>query len=200
MAQDPSQLRISDQDRFQVGEILRQAAGEGRIDLTELDERLEATHHAKTYADLVPITMDLPSATLPALVQQRSSVPAAAVPSESHLAIMSGIDRRGAWAPPVHMTINCLMGSATLDYREAVFAAREVVVTINAFMGGGTILVGPDQNVVVEGTGIMGGYTSPSGLVHPQLTPESPTIRVKGVAIWGGVSVERKQLRGRKRR
>src|SRR5262245_20390125 len=58
--QDPSQLRISDDDRHQVADLLREAAGEGRIDFEELDERLEATYAAKTYADLVPITVDLP--------------------------------------------------------------------------------------------------------------------------------------------
>ena len=57
---DPSRLRISDADRHQVAEVLRQAAGDGRIDLAELDERLEATYAAKTYGELVPITVDLP--------------------------------------------------------------------------------------------------------------------------------------------
>ena len=56
----PSRLRISDEDRHKVAEVLRQAAGEGRIDLDELDERLEATYAAKTYGELVPITADLP--------------------------------------------------------------------------------------------------------------------------------------------
>src|SRR3954469_15559705 len=53
---DASQLRISDDDRHSVAEMLRQAAGEGRLDITELQERLEATYQAKTYGDLVPIT------------------------------------------------------------------------------------------------------------------------------------------------
>ena len=35
-AQDPSQLRISDDDRHKVAEVLREAAGEGRIDMDEL--------------------------------------------------------------------------------------------------------------------------------------------------------------------
>ncbi len=58
---DPALLRVSDEDRHKVAEILRDAAGDGRIDLDELDERLEATYAAKTYADLVPITVDLPA-------------------------------------------------------------------------------------------------------------------------------------------
>ncbi len=62
---DPAHLRVSDEDRHKVAEILREAAGEGRIDLDELDERLGATYAAKTYADLVPITLDLPIAGMP---------------------------------------------------------------------------------------------------------------------------------------
>src|SRR6188472_3159080 len=53
---DPSRLRVSDEDRHKVAEMLRQAAGEGRIDLDELDQRLEAAYAAKTYGELVPIT------------------------------------------------------------------------------------------------------------------------------------------------
>ena len=57
-----SRLRISDADRHQVAELLREAAGEGRLDIDELEERLEATYAAKTYGELVPLTADLPVA------------------------------------------------------------------------------------------------------------------------------------------
>ena len=56
---DPSQMRISDADRQRVSDVLRDAAGDGRIDLDELEERLELTWQAKTYGELVPITLDL---------------------------------------------------------------------------------------------------------------------------------------------
>lgn len=39
---DPSQMRVSDEDRHKVAEVLREAAAQGRIDLEELDERLGA--------------------------------------------------------------------------------------------------------------------------------------------------------------
>src|SRR3712207_8251572 len=89
---DPAQLRISDADRHQVAEILREAAGEGRLDLDELDQRLDATYAARTYADLVPITLDLPAHPHPrAPVAPRASadiVPGAK--REQPFAIMSG--------------------------------------------------------------------------------------------------------------
>jgi len=57
---DPARMRISDADRERVAEVLRRAAGEGRLEIDELDERLGGAYAAKTYADLVPITVDLP--------------------------------------------------------------------------------------------------------------------------------------------
>jgi hypothetical protein len=70
-----------------------------------------------------------------------------------------------------------------------------VVITVNAFMGGASIVVGPSTHVVVEGTGIMGGYAGPSDVLAADLTPDAPTVRVRGIAIWGGVSVERKAVK-----
>jgi hypothetical protein len=183
---DPAELRISHADRERVADLLRDAAGEGRIDFDELEERLTATYAARTRADLVPITRDLPA---------RPEQPPAAADSSGtrrHLAIMSGFDRTGVWDVPREMTVLALMGGANLDLRQARFATPEVVLTINAVMGGASVIVGPHTNVVIEGTGIMGGYAGPSGLVAARLDEASPTVRIRGFAFWGGVSVERK--------
>jgi hypothetical protein len=186
------ELRISDADRHRVAEILREAAGDGRIDLAELDERLDATWTAKTYADLVPITRDLPVAhdapTAPPVVP--SDVPAER-PVERHVAILSGFDRRGVWTVPPAMRVLCVLGGAQLDLREATFSAREVVITVNAFMGGAEIVVNPETDVVIEGTAVMGGYAGPDRR-HARIGPDSPRVRVRGVAFWGGVSVTRR--------
>lgn len=187
---DPAMLRISDADRHQVAELLRTAAGDGRIDLDELDARLTATYAARTYADLVPITLDLP----------RQREPSTGPDKQRHLAILSGLDRKGVWVVPQQMTVLVLMGGANLDLRQATFASQEVELTINAFMGGASVIVGPHQDVIIEGVGIMGGYSGPSGLVAEQLDRASPTVRIKGVAIWGGVTVERKHVRGSSKR
>jgi hypothetical protein len=39
---DEAELRVSDAERHQVAEVLRHAAGEGRLDIEELEQRLEA--------------------------------------------------------------------------------------------------------------------------------------------------------------
>jgi hypothetical protein len=187
---EPSRMRVSDADRNRVAEILREAAGDGRIDFTELDERLEATYAAKTHGDLVPITHDL----APVAPTRPPALPGGR--HERAVAIMSGVDRRGAWAVPEHFTVLCVMGGAELDLREAQFPAGEVTLTINAFWGGANVVVNRSTRVVMEGTGIMGGYTGPESDADLQLTADSPVVRVRGVAIMGGVSVVRRPMPG----
>ncbi|NED99819.1 DUF1707 SHOCT-like domain-containing protein [Phytoactinopolyspora halotolerans] len=77
----PAELRCSDVDRERVAEALRQAAGEGRLTLTELEERLDATFKARTYGDLQPITRDLPQGPYPMPSAPTSSAPASGAAS-----------------------------------------------------------------------------------------------------------------------
>jgi hypothetical protein len=195
---DPSRLRISDSERHQVAEVLREAAGEGRIDLEELDQRLEATYAARTYADLAPITLDLPARATsglpidPAPAASPSPVVAGGPTEEKHLAILGGLERKGVWTVPARLTVSCFMGGADLDLRRAQFAAPEVVITINAVMGGADIKVNPQTQVIMEGTGIMGGYSGPADSSPLELDANSPVVRIRGFALMGGVSVSRR--------
>lgn len=203
---DPEHLRISDADRHRVGEVLREAAGEGRLDLQELDERLEAAYAAKVYADLVPILADLPGAHLPAVADAQRQVARPGEPSgaarryESSLAIMGGQDRKGVWEiGPDHRAFT-LMGGIDLDLREAVFGADEVVITAVAIMGGIDIYVNAHTKVIVDGVGIMGAFDQARDKVEAQLGPGSPVVRVKGVALMAGVTVTRRRMPGEDRR
>ncbi|HTF47081.1 MAG TPA: DUF1707 domain-containing protein [Pseudonocardia sp.] len=54
------ELRAADVDRERVAERLSRAHAEGRIDLVEFDERVAAAYAARTYAELTPLTADLP--------------------------------------------------------------------------------------------------------------------------------------------
>jgi hypothetical protein len=200
---DRSRLRISDADRHRVAELLREAAGEGRLDIDELDERLEAAYSAKTYGDLVPLTADLPlgapqhsPATSP-----RVNVPgAAAVRYDSSLAIMGGTSRKGLWeVGPTH-TAFALMGGVDIDLRQARFSTRETVIRAYAFWGGIDIHVNAHTRVIVDGIGIMGGFDQARDKVAPELGPDSPLVRVSGLALMAGITVHRKPMPGEGRR
>ena len=206
---DPARLRISDDDRHKVAEVLRHAAGEGRIDLEELDERLEATFRAKTYGDLVPITADLPVRTTGALpgtpphpVAQPypggPALPATTYPSS--ISFMGDCTRRGVWRVPVQHTAFAMMGSVTLDLREALFEAREVTVTAVAIMAGVDVIVNPQTQVIVDGVGIMGDFSQARDRVPAEITAGSPVVRVKGLALMAGVNVRRKAMPGESRK
>lgn len=53
-------IRVSDADRERVADRLREHFAEGRLSTGELDERIEATLSAKTFAELRRVTKDLP--------------------------------------------------------------------------------------------------------------------------------------------
>jgi hypothetical protein len=193
---DPSRLRISDEDRHQVAEVLRQAAGEGRIDLDELDQRLEAAYAAKTYGELVPLTVDLPAHAAAQSVAPRAAqhrpVPAGGPAYVSSMAIMGECKRVGAWTVDGTHNAFALMGSIVLDLRQASFAQREVVINANAVMGEVKVLVDAATTVIVEGTGVMGEYSEQQPRVPFAPTDDSPVVRLRGFSLMGSVHVQRK--------
>ncbi|MDG4763685.1 DUF1707 domain-containing protein [Solwaraspora sp. WMMD406] len=74
-------MRAGDSDREAVADRLRTALSEGRLDITEFDERLQRAYAAKTYGDLNGLLDDLPP---PAGLAQSQLVPvfAADLPAE----------------------------------------------------------------------------------------------------------------------
>jgi hypothetical protein len=195
---DRGNLRASDADRERVAEILRQAAGDGRLTMDELDERLDAVYAAKTYAELEPVTRDLPA---PGASHAAAPAPAAAADpgrfgglpgSAVAVAIMGGFERKGNWVVPRQMSCFALLGGGELDMREASFEEQTVRLNVVAIMGGVEITVPEDATVQIQGIGIMGGFDhSASGNGQPG----GPTIVITGVALLGGVGIRRKRPR-----
>jgi Domain of unknown function (DUF1707)/Cell wall-active antibiotics response 4TMS YvqF len=185
------EMRISDAERDNVASILRDAAGDGRLDLEELDERLTAVYAAKTYGDLEPITRDLPSdSSAPAAPAVPRGNRIGGVPTSSlGIGIMGGFERKGTWVVPETFNAVAFWGGGQLDLREAQFAKPQVTINAWAVMGGIEILVPEDADVHVNGIGIMGGFDHRATGVG---SSGAPRIIVNGLAFWGGVSVERR--------
>jgi hypothetical protein len=204
-------LRASDADRERVAEVLRDALAEGRLDMAEFEERLEATYSARTYGELAPITRDLPltGAAAPPAPVSFAKAPAQSGgwagrivggegSSTGGIAIMSGFERKGRWTMPKRFTCFAFMGGGEIDLREANFADREVEINCVAVMGGVQVIVPPGVEVVVRGIGIMGGFEHPRDDGPPE--PGAPRVVVSGFAFWGGVGVERKLPRAERQR
>ncbi|WP_406202161.1 DUF1707 domain-containing protein [Streptomyces sp. NBC_01017] len=205
MTDDVPELRASDADRERVAEVLRDAVAEGRLDMEEFEERLDATYKARTYGELAPLTRDLPvgAVAVPKVdMVKKSEVPDGSWAdrivggegsSTGGVAVMSGFQRKGRWTVPRRFNCFAFWGGGEIDLREANFADREAVINCIAIMGGMQVTVPPGVEVVVRGLGIMGGFDHREEGVPGD--PGAPRVIVTGFAFWGGVGVERKRTR-----
>jgi hypothetical protein len=137
------QLRASHEDRDRVVELLRVAAGDGRLTADELDERLEAALTARTVGELAALTTDLPAAGLAAAV-------AASEPKDVvRIQCSSGSARRnGSWVVPRRMEVRVSSGSVRLDFTEAVITAP--VLQIDADVQSGSLTLVTKPGIVVD--------------------------------------------------
>lgn len=197
-------LRVSDADREQTAEVLRKAAGDGRITFDELDERLSAAYAARTYGDLAQVTADLPGPGLeppPVVAPAPGTFPAARIGGTPgagvSIAVMSGVERSGPWVLPPRHSVFAMMGAVKLDLREARFSQREITIDVVTIMGGVDILVGEDIEVDVSGFGFMGAFDHRAS--GPG-APGAPRVRVVGFALMGGVNVQRRRPKKHKER
>jgi hypothetical protein len=186
-------LRASDADREQVATVLSTAYAEGRLTREEHDERIDQLMAAKTFDDLIPITRDLVVVGTPALSasQQPSSrfridIAGQSPDSDKMIAIFGGATRTGKWRVRKNIQALALFGGIDLDLRDAIFEAP--VVEISGFwcFGGLDIKVPEGIEVRDQTAGIFGG-TDVSNIGDP--APGAPTLVIKGLSLFGGVSV-----------
>jgi hypothetical protein len=199
-------LRASDAEREHVVNVLRQAAGEGRLDVEELDERLTLAYSGKTTAELEALTADV---VLP--VAARATAPAAARTSgvvvrpggggtRNVISIMSGHDHSGRWrVAPTCRVVN-IMGGSDLDFNDAELSDPDTTITVVSIMGGAEIHVPDNVDVQVSKVGIMGG--NDVELSDTPVPDGAPVIRIRLISILGGASVRqgRKQTRAERKR
>lgn len=182
------ELRISHADREAVVERLREAAAEGRIDLDELDARLGQALTAKTFADVAPLTADLPSDPPPD--------PGKPMVLKGG---MHGAVRAGSWQVPAKIAVYGGMGSAKLDFTRVGCRLPEVEVEVHGQMGGVTVII-PDGWAADTG-GVDPGLGGFRDKTTPDRLPGTPLIRLIGTGGAAGVVIrhpnswERRALR-----
>jgi hypothetical protein len=148
---EQSGLRASHADRDRVVELLRVAAGDGRLTPDELDERLEAALTARTYSELAVLTVDLPAAPGSAAGSARPSGPVA-LPEAKELVkinVTSGSAKRdGRWVVPQRMEVRVNSGSVKLDLTQAEIAYP--TLQIDAEVKSGHLLLVTRPGIVVD--------------------------------------------------
>ena len=108
-----NQMRAADSDRERVAEQLRSAHAEGRLDLTEYDERVQQAWAARTYGELEVLTADLPQARSPA-----APVIPGEVESSGHHHVRGGRAAITAWASAsaINLVIWAIVSLTTLSW------------------------------------------------------------------------------------
>ncbi len=178
----PAGLLASHADRDRVVEVLRTAAGDGRLTADELDQRLEVALSARTLAELEPLLADLTAAAV------------AEVPDLARIECGSGTARRdSSWVVPRRLDIDIGSGSVRLDFRQAVIAVPEL--RINAQIAGGSLRLITRPGIVVDADDV----TVRSGsvkVVAPPGAPDAPVeLRVKVAGRVGSGSLSARPAR-----
>ncbi|MGH3567840.1 MAG: DUF1707 SHOCT-like domain-containing protein [Pseudonocardia sp.] len=157
-------IRISDADRERAAARLHQALAEGRITLSELEERLSAVYAALYEVDLRPPLADLPGA----------EVTAAAVPAGSAVVLRSGmasVRRTGMWTVPPRLRVQSVLGSVLLDFCDTTLPHAVIDIELDLGAGSAKLLV-PD-----ESTADLDGVAAAMGEVKSSV----PSIRRAGL-------------------
>ena len=180
------ELRASHADRDQVVELLRVAAGDGRLSAEELDDRLERALTARTYAELATLTADLPAAPGTAVV-----APGAVSATPKDLVRIhvrgSSASRDGGWVVPKALDIKVKGGGVTLDFTEAVIT--QPLLRITAEVRGGVLRLITRPGIVVDADDIS---LNGGGLELPE--PPGPgvpvllRVEIAGSVRGGGIS------------
>jgi hypothetical protein len=189
VADDPlPELRASDADREHTADVLRQAAGEGRLDVDELEERLSSVYATRTQRELETLVADV---VVPEDRRRGPRVPVRRGDDGTRwlVAVMSGHDRKGRWRVGANLNVINVMGGSDLDFNDAEFAEDVVTVKVFSLMGGASIRVPEGLNVEVSDFAFMGGNDAKIGDERPD--PGGPTLRIKLISIMGGSDIKR---------
>ena len=157
-------MRASDADRDRVVDVLRDAAGDGRLTAAEFDERMEAALSSRTFGELGVLTADL--------------VPApGAAPAQAEDVVRidqrgGSVQRRGSWVVPRRMELRPSWSDVTLDFTEAVIVADTLVIDMH--MRGGSLILVTRPGIVVDAVSLAVRYTDVE--IRPDAEPGVPVI------------------------
>lgn len=187
MSDEPAVL-ASDAEREATIARLRDAAGEGRLTLDELADRIEATAQARTRGQLAELVADLPAPGTGAAVATGATGATGAVTTvpARNSAVFGDLVRRGAWQLPEHSRWDTVFGDVKLDLREAIVPGGVVEIRATTVFGDIQLFV-PDGVVVeVRSHVTFGDVKQEAGAVAPA---GAPRVVLTGWTTFGDVLV-----------
>jgi hypothetical protein len=179
------ELRASHADREQVVDVLRIAAGDGRLTAEELDERLEAALTARTMGELAVLTTDLPTAL------DGGAVGGSAVEAKEVVRIEqegASARRDADWVVPRRMEIHSRWGEVTLDFTDALITHGTLRIDLD--MRGGALTLVTRPGVVVGTDSLVTNHSKVK--TRRAAEPDAPVVlrvEVAGELSFGQVVV-----------
>jgi hypothetical protein len=181
-------VRAADSDREMIAERLRDAAGEGRLTLEELQARLDQTYQSRTYGELAAVVADLPPDRGSGQVVPAAPGSPAPLGGDGVLRLSAGGGNRsktGAWDVPERIVANAGMGDVKLDFTEAVCRHRVVHVEARAWAGNVVLVVPAGWSVNLDA--VSASLGSVKDKVRAAPVAGGPTVIVTGHAAMGTV-------------
>ncbi|ASU86081.1 DUF1707 domain-containing protein [Nocardiopsis gilva YIM 90087] len=183
----PERLRASHADRERVFDVLRSAVEDGRLDISEFEERAERVYRARTLGELPEITRDL--------------VPTEKQPIQPHsgpiTAFFGDVRRSGRWVLRTEEYVVAVGGNADVDLREALMMRNRVQVNAFSLFGRVRIRVPEGIDVRMGGRAFLGRRTSSA---RPPEESDAPVLEIAGFSLFGSVSVHAPRRRSRRPR
>ena len=188
-------LRASDADRERAAQTLGHAAGDGRLDVEELEERVQLAYGARTRGELellladVGGSVDADHAGEPAPAPRARVVPSAAAGTSWIVSVLGGNERTGRWRVAERCNVVNVMGGSELDLCDAELSDQVTQINVYTLMGGCEIVVPDGVDVQVSKFALMGGHEVRLGSEAP--APGAPVIRIRLISVMGGGEVRR---------
>ncbi len=166
------------------------------LDMDEFERRVDLAHHAASVAELDELLTDLkpaadeePSASMvPRAEARQAAIAIGGRRSRRVLSILSDIKRKGTWRVPKRLRAVAVMGSLSLDFREAQLEPGVTKVRVRAVGGEIAIIVPPHLRVECDGRAILGAFDAMDQNTGGR-DPDAPLLRITGVAIIGSVEI-----------
>ena len=155
----------------------------------ELEELIDRAHQAKSLAALDHLLEGLPE--LPSEQSHTGTAVVGPVDRDSQavvVAMMAGVERKGAWTPSETNYVVAVMGGSLLDFREARLPPGDTNIVVFAVMGGVEIIVPPGLRVESNGIGIMGAFEHAGAA--GDTAGGGPVLRISGLAMMGAVEIK----------
>ena len=177
MSAQPPAVRASDAERERTVELLRAHAGDGRLTLEELAQRIESAFSAQTREQLEGLTADLPASTgTPAPAQRRR-------PTGLTWVAFGDVQRKGRWRLAGHSRVVVTFGNADVDLRHVQIEGDSATITAFVAFGNADFYVPENVEVDHGGLALFGARGDHGRDVSPP--PDAPFLRIRVFTMFG---------------